>query len=197
MSNEPKHTPGPWNWTIHDKSMATLHGPDEMSDAVMSISPCGNCSARRDVFEWGSCYLPNATDAEFIRAAPETAAEFARVKLKLAALEQSHSEGNLARLTAARMEAEDENTRLLQEHTALMSDYAAANSERNFLAMENTELESEIDRLKAQNEELLAALRVIYSDDCGCSPVCQCNSEANLKTWKEDTRELCRSLINF
>ncbi len=67
---ESKHTPGPWKWVIHDKSMASLEGPRDEEDHVMSVSPCASCIGRSSEFKWGACTLPNAANAALIAAAP-------------------------------------------------------------------------------------------------------------------------------
>ncbi len=70
MSN---HTPGPWTWTIDDKSMATLHGLDYFYNHVMSVSPCLSCVESMDDNEspLGKCTMPNVENARLIAAAPE------------------------------------------------------------------------------------------------------------------------------
>lgn len=68
---ESKHTPGPWKWVIHDKSMASLEGPRDEEDHVMSVSPCASCIGRSSEFKWGACTLPNAANAALIAAAPD------------------------------------------------------------------------------------------------------------------------------
>jgi hypothetical protein len=69
---ETKHTKGPWEWQIEDHSLATLKGPHEMEDEVMSVSPCGSCikNNKEQKFKWGSCKVPNEHDAKLIAASP-------------------------------------------------------------------------------------------------------------------------------
>ena len=56
---------------IHDKSMASLEGPRDEEDHVMSVSPCASCIGRSSEFKWGACTLPNAANAALIAAAPD------------------------------------------------------------------------------------------------------------------------------
>jgi hypothetical protein len=73
------HTPGPWEWAIHDYSVATLCGPnsvgehDGMEAHVLSVSPCKGCTDRADPKEWkwGRCTTANEADARLIAAAPD------------------------------------------------------------------------------------------------------------------------------
>ena len=71
MSEKP--TIGPWTWTIEDKSMATLHGPDYFYNHVMSVSPCKSCIESMDDGEspLGKCTMPSVEDAKIIAAARE------------------------------------------------------------------------------------------------------------------------------
>ena len=71
MSEKP--TIGPWNWTIDDKSMATLHGPDYFYNHVMSVSPCISCveSLGDGDSPFGKCTMPSIEDAKIIAAARE------------------------------------------------------------------------------------------------------------------------------
>jgi len=70
-----KHTPLPWSWGIHDYSLASLTGPKEEEDHVLSVSPCKACmeGAKRKselpTWQWGRCTTPSLADAEFIVAA--------------------------------------------------------------------------------------------------------------------------------
>ena len=69
------HTKGPWDWMIHDYSGATLHGPDEMFDHVLSIGPCESCMEHAKTkgeaaWKWGRCTTPSIEDARLIVAAP-------------------------------------------------------------------------------------------------------------------------------
>lgn len=59
-----EHTPGPWSWTIHDSSAATLHGADDMLDHVLTVSPCKHC--RGEEWQWGACTNPTKANADFI-----------------------------------------------------------------------------------------------------------------------------------
>ena len=49
---------GPWHWCIEDHSMATLSGPDELRNHVMSVSPCKNCMVEGES-PIGKCTMPN------------------------------------------------------------------------------------------------------------------------------------------
>jgi hypothetical protein len=69
------HTKGPWGWVIHDYSQATLHGPDEMFDHVLSISPCDSClehakTKGEAAWKWGRCTTPTLADARLLAEAP-------------------------------------------------------------------------------------------------------------------------------
>jgi len=70
-------TKWPWKWEIHDYSAASLHGPDEMYDSVMTISPCDSCLEylKKDggevTWAFGRCITPKIEDAIIIEAAPE------------------------------------------------------------------------------------------------------------------------------
>jgi hypothetical protein len=66
-----QHTPGPWDWSIEDASMATLMGPRELRDHVMSVSPCRSCSTGEASWEWGRCTTPTLANARLIAAAPD------------------------------------------------------------------------------------------------------------------------------
>ena len=76
-------TPGPWEWSIHDHSMATLHGPDMLRDHVLSSSPCKACIERvKDgKWKWGRCTTPTEANAELLAASWGTAAERDRLKV--------------------------------------------------------------------------------------------------------------------
>ena len=68
---------GPWNWEIHDHSMATLcgGGEDAITGFIMSIGPCEACASRADPKEWkwGRCQTPSLANAKLIAAAPRLA----------------------------------------------------------------------------------------------------------------------------
>jgi len=71
-----QHTPGHWEWLIHDHSMASLgtgRNPGMGDPLVLSVSPCPACAGRADPKEWkwGRCCTPNEADARLIAAAPE------------------------------------------------------------------------------------------------------------------------------
>ena len=70
-----KPTPPPWNWEIHDHSMATLcgGGEDAIIGHIMAISPCGACARSADPkqWKWGRCSTPSEADARLIAAAPD------------------------------------------------------------------------------------------------------------------------------
>lgn len=75
MSDE-KYTAGPWEWTIHDHSCASLGAGDDpgMGDPlVMSVSPCRSCidGVKDGEWVWGRCTTPSEADARLIAAAPE------------------------------------------------------------------------------------------------------------------------------
>lgn len=40
-------------------------------DAVLAMTTCENCTARRSVWQWGDCYAPSLPDARLISKAPE------------------------------------------------------------------------------------------------------------------------------
>jgi hypothetical protein len=67
--------PGPWNWEVHDHSMASLcgGGEDAIVGLIMSISPCGACQDRADPKEWvwGRCCTPLIENARLIAATPD------------------------------------------------------------------------------------------------------------------------------
>lgn len=71
------HTPGPWDWEIHDHSMATLDGPRGLEDHVMSVSPCSSCQKDETEWEFGRCTTPTIENARLLKAAPDLAS-FAR-----------------------------------------------------------------------------------------------------------------------
>jgi hypothetical protein len=70
-----KPMPGPWNWEIHDHSMATLcgGGEDAIIGHIMAVSPCAACAGRADPkeWEWGRCMTPSIENARLIAAAPD------------------------------------------------------------------------------------------------------------------------------
>lgn len=43
---------------------------------------------------------------------------------------------------------------------------------------------------------VLNLLRRIASDGCGCSSICQCNSQETLKIWKEEVQQEATNLLN-
>lgn len=67
--------PPPWNWEVHDHSMATLcgGGEDAIIGQIMCVGPCPACSERnKDAgWRWGSCTTPSWAEARLIAAAPE------------------------------------------------------------------------------------------------------------------------------
>lgn len=67
-------TPGPWEWIIHDYSMASLEGPKGDEDHVLSVSPCSSCVKRQTEWEWGGCQTPAEIDARLIALGPDLAA---------------------------------------------------------------------------------------------------------------------------
>ncbi len=77
-------TPGPWEWTVQDHSMAILHGPDMLVDHVAAVGPCRSCTKRvtDGEWKWGRCMTPTEANARLIAAAPNTATE--RDKLQAA-----------------------------------------------------------------------------------------------------------------
>lgn len=71
-----KYTPVPWEWVIHDHSMASLVRGDNpgMGDPlVLTVAPCPACAERASPKEWkwGRCMTPNEQDARLIAAAPD------------------------------------------------------------------------------------------------------------------------------
>ena len=75
---EANHTPGPWDWVIHDHSMASLGvlpDPGLGDPLVLSIGPCKACAERAHEagkqWEWGRCNTPSEADARLISAAPD------------------------------------------------------------------------------------------------------------------------------
>lgn len=71
-----KYTPGPWEWVIHDHSMASLGRGDNpgMGDPlVLTVAPCPACAdcANPKEWKWGRCLTPNEQDARLIASAPD------------------------------------------------------------------------------------------------------------------------------
>ena len=85
MTDQPaaEPTPGPWEWSVHDHSMATLHGPDMMRDHVLAVGPCRACIERvKDgEWKWGRCTTPTEVNANLLAASWATAAERDRLKV--------------------------------------------------------------------------------------------------------------------
>lgn len=70
-----EYTPGPWSWTIHDHSMASLgvgDSPGIGDPLVLAIAPCDACASRANPKEWkwDRCHTPSEADAVLIAAAP-------------------------------------------------------------------------------------------------------------------------------
>lgn len=66
-----EHTPTPWDWLIHDHSMASLGvmpDPGLGNPLVLCVSPCQSCIERAEPIEWkwGRCHTPSEADAKFI-----------------------------------------------------------------------------------------------------------------------------------
>lgn len=85
LSRYDGHTPGKWDWLIHDHSMASLGVlPDPGLDdpLVMAIGPCGACADRADpkVWEWDRCRTPTEVDARLLADAPLLLAEVVRLR---------------------------------------------------------------------------------------------------------------------
>lgn len=72
-----KSTQGPWHWVCHDYSMASVEGPAEEWDSVMSVSPCSACREKSKEqggeWKWGRCTCPTEADAKLIALAPALA----------------------------------------------------------------------------------------------------------------------------
>lgn len=70
-------TQGPWHWVGHDYSMASLQGPAEEWDHVVSVGPCDACRERAkqksEEWQWGSCTCPSEADAKLMALAPALA----------------------------------------------------------------------------------------------------------------------------
>lgn len=47
----------------------------------------------------------------------------------------------------------------------------------------------------ARERALEEALKRIATDDCGCTPICQCNSESALRVWKEETQQIAKAAL--
>jgi hypothetical protein len=65
------HTPTPWDWLIHDHTMASLGvmpDPGLGNPLVLAIGPCPSCADRAQPREWkwGRCHTPSEADAAFI-----------------------------------------------------------------------------------------------------------------------------------
>lgn len=77
-------TQGPWHWVEHDYSMASLQGPAEDYDHVMSVSPCEACQKRaKDAgnpdWKWGRCTCPTEVNSKLIALAPALAEAYIKV----------------------------------------------------------------------------------------------------------------------
>lgn len=70
-------TQGPWHWIGHDYSMATLQGPAEEWDHVVSVGPCDACRERAkqesEEWQWGRCTCPTEASAKLMALAPALA----------------------------------------------------------------------------------------------------------------------------
>lgn len=70
-------TQGPWHWVGHDYSMASLQGPAEEWDHVVSVGPCDACRERAKnqspEWQWGRCTCPSESDAKLMAMAPALA----------------------------------------------------------------------------------------------------------------------------
>ena len=70
-------TQGPWHWVGHDYSMASMQGPAEEWDHVVSVSPCTSCADRAKnkslEWEWGVCTCPTEPNAKLMAMAPALA----------------------------------------------------------------------------------------------------------------------------
>lgn len=71
-----EHTPGPWNWVVHDHSLASLgpgRDPGLGDPLVLATGPCSGCAERAEPKEWkwGRCQTPSLANARLIAAAPE------------------------------------------------------------------------------------------------------------------------------
>lgn len=66
MSDQTKHTPGPWEWSYEDPSVLALYGPRGPLDHVLWSQICPACQECD-----GQCTGPNTPDARLIAAAPD------------------------------------------------------------------------------------------------------------------------------
>ena len=89
-------TEGPWEWMLHDHSMASLGvlpNPGFGDPLVLNVGPCKSRTDRAEPKEWkwGRCTTPTENDAKFIAAArtalPRLLAEVKANKARCAKLE--------------------------------------------------------------------------------------------------------------
>lgn len=56
--------------------------------------------------------------------------------------------------------------------------------------------QGEIARLAVARDKLIDVLRMIASKDCGCSPVCQCDTESSLRTFKQVAQDAAFQVLS-
>lgn len=73
---------GPWGWTIHDHSLATLHDKQGADFGhILSIGPCAACAKRAaGEWKWGRCTTPPEPVARAIASIPDMVQEIERLK---------------------------------------------------------------------------------------------------------------------
>lgn len=110
------HTPGPWEWSIQDVSMAILcQSGDVLSGHVLALTPCESCADRAKAqgkgWAWGRCTTAREANARLIAAAPELLAALEAIDLARTTDEPRHwqraTELSDVALKKARGEAQD------------------------------------------------------------------------------------------